>query len=398
MHAPIAATIQTLEIGGDRFTMGRLLGRAVGQFMHTHLAASSRWQSVQEQRASDRVRAMEHAARRAFPHCVQEIEGLAAGADLPFDQVFAWHCHYELREPTSPPLAGGIEEGPSTSPPQARGTKRDPSTSPPPAGGIEGGAPHECTTLIWSTEDGALIAHNEDGMALYHEHCLWVQARPDEGQAYAGFHYPGLLCGNCFYVNSAGVVHATNHIADPPVAGGVPRQIVLRAVVDCASLSALTGLLRRTRRASGCHHTAAQVGGGPALSIEAPAAGVSVLRLAASYAHSNHLVHPALAGTGQPASASSQARLERAQALLAQAGGPLGVADLGEILADQENAELPIYMERVDSLEDTRTVATATFEVSREGVQWAVHGSPRGPVLLRGRAGASRAGASPAPT
>ena len=384
MHAPIAATIHMLEIGGDRFTMGRLLGRTVGQFMHTRLAASSRWQMVQEQCAGDSVRAMEQAARRAFPRCVQEIEGLAAGADLPFDQVFAWHCHYELREPTSPP--------------QARGTGRDPATSPPRAGGTEGGPlvgehPHECTTLICPTKDGALIAHNEDGMALYHGHCLWVQARPDEGQAYAGFHYPGLLCGNCFYVNSAGLVHATNHISDPPLDGGVPRQIVLRAVVDCASLDEVTGLLRRTRRASGCHHTAAQVGGGPAMSIEAPAAGVSVLRPAAPYAHSNHLVHPALAGTGQAASASSQARLDRARALLAQVAEPVGVEDLRAILADQENADLPIYMQRVSSPEDTRTVATATFEVSLAGVQWAVHGSPRGPVLLRGRAGAS-----PAPT
>ena len=369
MHAPIAAAIQTLEIGGDRFTMGWQLGREVGQFMHTRLAASNRWQTVQEQCAGDSVRAMEQAARRAFPHCVQEIEGLAAGADLPFDQVFAWHCHYELREPTSPPRAGEIEGGPPGEP------------------------PHECTTLICPTKDGALIAHNEDGMALYYGHCLWVQARPDEGQAYAGFHYPGLLCGNCFYVNASGLVHATNHIADPPLAGGVPRQIVLRAVVDCTSLDEVTGLLRRTRRASGCHHTAAQVGAGPALSIEAPAAGVSVQRPTAPYAHSNHLVHPALAGTGQPASASSQARLDRARALLARLAEPVGVADLRAILADQENADLPIFMERVDSPENTRTVATATFAVSREGVQWAVHGSPRGPVLLRGRAGAS-----PAPT
>ena len=393
----MTATIRTLEIGGDRFTMGWLLGRAVGHFMHTHLAASGRWQEVQEQRASDRVRAMEQAARRAFPHCVQEIEGLAAGADLPFDQVFAWHCHYELRDRVnSPPpgsQGGSLPHSHKTSPPQAEEPERGPSTSPPQTGETEGEVAHECTTLIYPTKDSTLIAHNEDGMALYHGHCLWVEARPDEGQAYAGFHYPGLLCGNCFYVNAAGLVHATNHIADPPLAGGVPRQIVLRAVVDCASLSELTDLLRRTRRASGCHHTAAQVGGGPALSIEAPAAGVSVQRLAAPYAHSNHLVHPSLAATGQPASASSQARLDRARALLAQVAEPVGVADLRAILADQENTDLPIYMERVSSLDDTRTVATATFEVSRAGVQWAVHGSPRGPALLH-----VGAGASPAPT
>lgn len=356
--------IQTLEIGGDRFTMGRELGRAAGQFMHSQLATSGRWQTVQAQRASEQVRAMEQAARRTFPRAVREIEGLAAGADMPFDQVFAWHCHYELRVMDSPP----------------------------PAAGIEGEPAQECTTLVWPAEDGVVMAHNEDGMALYYGQCLWVRAWPDEGLAYSGFHYPGLTCGNCFFANSAGIVHATNHIPDPPAAGGVPRQIVLRAVVDCASLDELAALLRRTRRASGCHHTAAQVGGGPALSIEAPAAAVSVQRLTAAYAHSNHLIHPALAGAGQPGSASSQARLDRARTLLARLPDQAGKEDLLAILADGQNQDLPIYMERVDGPEDTRTVAAATFEVSQAAVRWAVHGSPAGPALLQGEAEGSTAG------
>jgi hypothetical protein len=360
-------TIKYLEITGDHYALGQQLGRASAAFMHERLVHRPGWKKVQARRGTKSCRAMEAAARRHFPQYVLEIEGLAAGAELPFEAVFAWHCRYEL-------LALPCRAAPQ---------RRD-----------DGGASYAttrslentgdaCTTLAVPTREGVLLAHNEDGMAAYDGHCLWVQAHPDEGLGYSGFHYPGLICGNCFFVNAAGLVQSTNAIVVRRRPAGVPRHIIVRALVDAATTQEVFTLLGGHDRASGCHHMVAQVGAGSALSIEAPAAGCSVLSLEQPYAHSNHLIHEAFLDLEQRISPSSVARLARAQALLANLPDRVACQDVVQILADEEE-ELPIYRRDPQDREGVRTLATVTFQVGRDGVAWAVYGNPLGPPLYRG--------------
>ena len=341
-------TLKTLEVAGDSFTMGRQLGRAMGQFMHAQLSASAKWQKVQSLRTSSACRAMEQASLRHFPHLVREIEGLAAGAEMPFEVVFAWQCRYELQDLES-------------------------------EAGAEG-----CTTLACPSSYGSLVAHNEDAMALYHGHCWWVHAHPDEGLAYRGFHYPGAICGNCFSVNQAGIVHSTNHIAAKPRSEGLPRQIVVRAAVNSPSLEELVALLQRPDRASGCHHTVAQVGRGMLLSIEAPTTGCSVRVVERPYAHSNHLIHKSMAGIPQHVGESSPARQRRADALLARLPQEPKIGQLLEILSDQSQGPLSLYRNDMHDPDQTACVATATFEVGKESVNWYIYVDPRQPPLFHG--------------
>lgn len=351
-------TIKALEVAGDSFAVGRQLGRAMGDFMHAQLSACARWQRVQTQRASPACRAMEGASRHHFPHLVREIEGLAAGAEMPFEAVFAWQCRYELED---------------------LGSDGDLSRLGTLSAGAEG-----CTTLAWSTGDGALVAHNEDAMALYHGHCWWVHAHPDEGLAYHGFHYPGAICGNCFFVNAAGLVHSTNHIAAWPRPEGLPRQIVVRAAVNTESLEELVALLQRGDRASGCHHTATQVGRGKVLSIEAPATGCSVRVVEGVYAHSNHLIHDSMAGIAHEMGESSLARQERADALLAHLPQKPQMQQLLEILSDQSQGPMSLYRNDVHDPDQTACVATATFDVGEDSVDWSVYVDPKQPPLFQG--------------
>jgi hypothetical protein len=340
--------IKTLEVAGDSVTMGWQLGRAMGQFMHVQLSASAKWQKVQSLRTSSACRAMEQTSRRQFPHLVREIEGLAAGAEMPFEAIFAWQCRYELQDLES-------------------------------EGGAEG-----CTTLACPSGYGSLVAHNEDAMALYHGHCWWVQAHPDEGLAYRGFHYPGAICGNCFFVNEAGVVHSTNHIAAKPRSEGLPRQIVVRAAVNSPSLEKLVALLQRTDRASGCHHTVTQVGCGTLLSIEAPATGCSVRVVDGPFAHSNHLIHAGMASIPQQIGESSLARQERADALLARLPQEPEKEQLLEILSDQSQGALSLYRDDMHDPGQTACVATAAFEVGKDSVNWEIYVDPRQPPLYCG--------------
>jgi hypothetical protein len=361
------APIRYLEIAGDHHALGRQLGRASAAFMHDRLVQRSGWKSVQARSDSEACWAMEEAARRHFPEYVREIEGLAAGAELPFEAVFAWHCRYEL-------LALPDAAAPA---PRGNGSASDTTTR-----SLEN-ATGACTSLAVPAGEGVLLAHNEDGLAVYEGHCLWVQAHPDEGRAYSGFHYPGLICGNCFFVNADGLVQSTNAIVVRRQPVGVPRQIIVRALVDATTTEQVIALLGRGDRASGCHHMVAQAGAGSALSIEAPATGCSVLPLDRPYAHSNHLIHEEFLDLEHRISPSSVARLERAEALLAHLSRTAERRDVVRILADVDG-ELPIYRRDPQDLEAVWTLATATFEVSQEGVIWAVYGDPRQPPLYQG--------------
>jgi hypothetical protein len=240
-----------------------------------------------------------------------------------------------------------------------------------------------CTTLAVPTEEGVLVAHNEDGMAAYDGCCLWVRAQPDEGLAYRGFHYPGLICGNCFFVNAAGLVQSTNAIVVRRHPAGVPRHIIARALLDAATTDQVVALLRRGDRASGCHHMVAQAGAGPALSIEAPAAGCSVLSLELRYAHCNHLVHETFLDLEHRISPASVARFGRAQALLARLPEVIERQDLLRILGDKEG-ELPVYRRDPQDLEAVWTLATVAFQVGQNGVAWAVYGDHDKPPLYHG--------------
>jgi hypothetical protein len=337
-------TIKTLEIKGDAFAMGQQLGRASADFMQNRIMASRSWQMVQEWKGSDVLCTMEQMARWHFPQYVHEIEGLADGAGVDFDDIFAWHCRGELL----------------------------------------GRDAYGCTTLAVPTPEGAVFAHNEDAMELIRGHCLLIRAQPEEGLAYTGFVYPGYICGNCFFVNAAGIAHSINNISAKPAPIGLPRHIISRAIVDARTIEEVVNLLKRTNRASGYHHMVAQAGRGPALSIEAPASGCSVKTVDLPLAHTNHLIHEAFAGVEHKITPSSVARQERAQTLISRLPAGVGVKDLLAILADKENETLPIYCDQPKNSDDVRTVATATFEVSEKEVQWAVYDDLSAPPLYQG--------------
>jgi hypothetical protein len=85
-------TVRYLEISGDHYSLGQQLGRASATYIQDRLVNCSGWKKAQAKSDSLVLRTMERAARRHFPQYVREIEGLAAGAEMPFEAVFAWHC------------------------------------------------------------------------------------------------------------------------------------------------------------------------------------------------------------------------------------------------------------------------------------------------------------------
>jgi len=343
--------LRYIDIEGDAYEIGRTLGQA-GAYAFRHVVPGiGRFQALQrEWLGSDRVAALESAARQAYPEFVREIEGIAEGAGVAFEDVFLWNCRGDL--------PGGGDQSHADSP--------------------------GCTTLLLPSADGgpATIAHNEDDQAELDGYCALVRVRPRHGTGYLSFYSPCLLPGHTFGVNAAGLVQTINHIRPRDQRVGVPRHLVARAVLGATTLDAALEALARDDRASGFHHNLGQVGCERILSVEAPASRCSVQVVDRPRAHANHLVFVQNADIQQEVAPSSARRQQRAEALIesgtATGRGPLAV--LGD-----DAGELPICRKRRGGPDPGYTLATAVFRIGGEGVDWEVHEDPRQAPVHRGR-------------
>ena len=362
------SAIPAFEAKGDAFAIGVELGRRARQMLAEVLPGIARFQALQRDWAgSDLLAALERAGRTAFPGPMREIEGIAHGAEVPFERVFLWNCRGDV--------PGGGD--------QTRG------------GQIEATEAVGCTSLLIPEADGrpAVIAHNEDGEAEEDGLCFLVTLRPDEGPAFTSFYNPGLLPGHTFGCNDCGLVQTINHIRPYDQRAGIPRHLITRAVLSCESLDAALAILQRDDRASGFHHNLGQAGDLRLLSVEAPASSCSVRQAEEPSCHANHLVHEAFAGLEQAEAPSSRTRQARGEALLAEDPVP----DAAAILADRATAPLPIYRKQQGGEDAGFTLATGFFEIGPDAIEWRVHHRLDEPPLHQGRTDvrASKTAATP---
>ena len=330
---------QTLSASGDAYAVGRVLGEASARAVRDVVPATGRFQALmREWRGTDRLRALEAAARAAWPRYVREIEGIADGAGIGFETAFLWNCRGDL-----PP--GGHRT------PRAAG-----------AG---------CTTVMIPPRGArpGIIAHNEDDEPELYRHCRVVDVRPDGAPGFVSFYSPGLLPGHAFAVNRAGLVQSVDDVCSGDRTIGVPRHLVSRAVLDCRRLDDAIACIRDARRASGFHHGLGCAGDRRLLSVEAPASGCAVVEASAPRAHANHLLDPRFAGVPQAIAPSSHSRQRRAEALIeggaADGGDPLCV--LGDV-----GARLPIHRRERRAGDPGFTLATAVFRIGGAGVDYEV--------------------------
>ena len=340
-----------LTVHGDAHAIGRALGEASAAALRDVVPSIGRFRAlVREWRGTERLRALESAARAVWPRYVREMEGIAVGAGVAFETVFLWNCRGDL--------------------PESGGGRRRASAA-------------GCTTVAIPRRDGrpALVAHNEDDEPELHGHWRIVDVRPDDGPGFVSFYSPGLIPGHTFAVNRAGLVQTVNDIRPDDRAAGVPRHLVCRAVLDCPGLDDAVARIRDTARAGGFHHTLARAGDCRLLSVEAPAGGCEVVKVDAPRVHANHLLHERFAHLPQEITASSRSRQVRAEALVA--GGALDDGDPLCVLGDV-GGRLPIRRREKDSGDAGFTLATAVFRVAEGGVDYEVFDELLRPPVHRG--------------
>lgn len=343
-------TYRHITATGDPFAIGVAIGRAGAQAFHSVVRNLPRFHALQPWLDSERLAEIEAASRRHFPEIMREVDGIAEGAAAEFREIFLWNCRGDL------PRAAGFT-------------------------GAQG-----CTDIMIPADPAsalpAVIGHNEDDSPMLAGHCFVATVKPQAGLAFASFCVPGQVPGHTFAVNQAGLVQSINNIRPHDLKAGIGRHIIARAVLNCESLAEARSLLERTDRAAGFHHNLGQTEDLALWSVEAPASGCEVLDVETPHVHANHLVSPQFASIEQDVTMSSRDRQSRASDLVRS--GAVGRDPL-RVLADAGGGGLPICRRDRGGPDSGYTLATAVFELSRDGVAWRVYDDLSAPPVLEGR-------------
>lgn len=265
-------------------------------------------------------------ARAFSPELLEQLEGLAEGAGVPFADLFLLNCGEEFTCPPELEAADNAVAGGD-----AAGAGSD-------AASAAGSAPREhCTSLAIMTGGRHIAAHNEDWYVGDAENMVLVRATLPGGRRYlsltcaaylpfTGITSSGTAC-------SANTVYATDYRSS-----GVPNQFIVASLLLCPDLESAKARITRAERGRGSNHLLADAGG-RIWNMETSATAWAMTEGDDFYAHTNHYVAPEMHRYEGSPWQGSRKRLARARELL-QAGilaGADPVKLATEVLRDHAN-------------------------------------------------------------
>lgn len=278
-----------------------------------------------------------------LPQYVEELRGIAEGADVSFEAVWTLNCYEGLTESRQ----------------QVWG----------------------CTCVAVRdehTSDGhVLLAHNEDWSSFDRDNVYLVRAAPDVGPAFVGMTYGPLLVN--VGLNAEGIGVAINSVYPTDGRVGVPRILSSRAVLDAHTIGEAIRASIPKLRAGGYSYLLAD-DNGELYSVETSATTHAILYGERGWlAHSNHYLSAKMRELEEPGPyAGSRVRLNRARRLLQRQLGQVSVESLQTLLRDHVNYPDSICMHEDPAdppHEREQTLVSLVMDVTAR-VLWAAPGPP----------------------
>lgn len=285
---------------GTPFERGRAIGRGLASEMHASLAFVDRYlerHGIAASSLDDLLAPYVAASEAALPHLVEQIRGIAAGADQPFATVMAANAFEELY--------GRIELGIGS------------------AVALE-----RCTDIVVDGPDGPLLGHTEQWYAGDDGAVGIVIDIPDGGPAVLAPVVAGTL--PLVGINEHGVAMGAMSLSARDERVGVPRALIARDVLDAGDASDAIARATRPGRAGGYSYQLAFPDEG-SLTIETTGTREAVF---AGAVHTNHALDASVAEVTVPPSPGSLGRYARAAGLQEHADPTM--AGLTAALADHE--------------------------------------------------------------
>ncbi len=298
-----ADPIPLLEVKGTHRQVGQQIGEALRPGLQRLLAHTRErlpggvsWEKMLQQ--SQLYLAY---SRTVYPHYIEELEGMAQGAGVPFATLFLEMCE-EL---------------------------------------WEGTAWRGCTDLLArgrATADGStLVAHTNDLSPEVEDDLVILKVQAGDEPEFLGVSVGGL--GYSAGFNAAGISMTGNELANNDIRPGVPRLLIVRAILAARRLEeAMTACLLPARASSYNNIIADPYG--EAYSLEGSATDCEPIYIEGDLlAHANHYVSPAMRRFEADRNdiAGSVIRYHRALRLLRENYGQHSPELFKALLADHAN-------------------------------------------------------------
>lgn len=282
-------------------------------------------------------------SEEALPHFVEELRGIAEGADVSFEDVWTLNCY----------------EGLAYSRQEVWG----------------------CTSVAVRndhTADGhVLLAHNEDWNSVDRDNVYLVRATPKDRPAFIGMTYGPLLVN--IGLNAEGIGVAIDSVYPTDVRVGVPRVVCSRAVLNARTIGEAIRVCVPKLRAGGYSYLLADANG-ELYSVETSATTHDILYGEEGWlAHTNHYLSPKMQALEEPGTyAGTHVRLNRARRLLQAQLGKVTVESLQTLLRDHVNwpDSICTHEDPADSpYERGLTLVSLVMDLTGR-VMWAAPGPP----------------------
>ena len=304
-------TFPYLEIKGTHYELGTAIGEMFrGKIQET---IEDRKRTIQHYFAF-RAKAERYAkqTKEAFPHLMDELKGMADGAQVSFMDLFFHNCPEVYDKEL---LSEWDREQAETE--------------------------EHCTIAVSFNKHGAIIGHNEDwGIESLDE--LYILKATIGDTTFLGLNYATSLAGTSATINNWGLVQCINELYQETTVG-VPKCFVSRAILEYKTLQeALNGIIN-TKRAAGYNHLLVQ--GDDVWDIEIAGHDIDIQKNEhMPYVHTNHCISKHMQKYQLFATKSSIARFDRATELIQP---DMSVDQMKSLLSDTGNPKYPICRENI---------------------------------------------------
>ena len=318
---------------------GRLAAERIATSLRVYMAAWTAGDSGVAARTAllGRARAFEPVIGDRYPELLEEMRGIAEGAERALEEIVALNARTEL---------------------------------------LYGGAPDGCTGAVLLPERTGgcvIIGQNWDWRPACREAAIVLRVTPDRGPSFLTFVEAGMLARSG--MNSAGIGLCGNFLNSDfdGKERGVPIPVIRRAILMSPSLPAAVGEVLRAPRAFSSNHLLAHRDG-EAVNLEAsPPEVFALFAEEGLLVHSNHFkgAQGRVRDTGLSRYPDSLFRDRRVRAHLAERGHALGVKDLQEALRDHFGLPDSVCRHRAPRPDGTEieTVASVVMDLA-EGELW----------------------------
>jgi predicted choloylglycine hydrolase len=247
----------TLEVKGSYEQIGYRIGQVFSRNIKSLIERRANWHSNLLSILSSRDGRLQSEEYRRitekhFPHLLAELRGMADGAGLHFNALWAICIKSEL---------SALEDEPSG-----------------------------CSTIFHRDAQRMWLFHNEDGHKAYAGLMFMLKVKPPSGINYLSLVYPGTLTGNGPSLNNQGLIQTTNYIGSTRSLIGIPRYILGRAVLEAKNPKEAIDIVTMSPRSYPYHHNIGSIPEKSYFSLETTPASREMIQPSDIYCHTNHLL------------------------------------------------------------------------------------------------------------